>query len=378
MRPGDGFPPNFPSSLKLGLIALLAAAVLPAASGGAASAVQEPRILAVLVGGGQDTDQVLAFLPSRLRVRAGDSVLWRIAGDEVHTATFSDGLQPGPDGFGDPGGVPRELLAFRVPAPPGAGADWMMSPLMQWPTRGPDAPTEAYRGVGLVSSGILSKHPNLPGEPPNDTFPVIFDTPGVYPYLCLVHVSGMMGTVEVVGSDEPVPDQAAIDAQAGAELVGQVRRLAQTRGQSDQARSQPGPAGTTTWHVNAGAGFGAIHLFEFMPRDLTVRSGDTVVWSSTYFHSITFNPTPPPPLWIVPEPQDEGPPLMLLNRLITQPSEPSGVFDPTQYFNSADLGPFSRLGASWSLTFDRPGSFEYFCAIHRDLGMVASITVVPR
>ena len=42
------------------------------------------------------------------------------------------------------------------------------------------------------------------------------------------------------------------------------------------------------------SGDGRAHVNEFFPKDTTIRAGDTVVWGSTYFHSVTFSPTLPP------------------------------------------------------------------------------------
>jgi sugar lactone lactonase YvrE len=54
------------------------------------------------------------------------------------------------------------------------------------------------------------------------------------------------------------------------------------------------------------------------------------------------------------------------------------VYDPAQYFNSGDLGPFSNAGNSWSLKFDSPGTYKYFCVFHRAQGMEGTVTVTER
>lgn len=69
---------------------------------------------------------------------------------------------------------------------------------------------------------------------------------------------------------------------------------------------------------------------------------------------------------------------MIRNPLIISPERPSAVYDPARHFNSGGLGPFTANGTSWALTFERPGTFEYFCGVHREEGMKGSITVVPR
>lgn len=352
------------------------------------AAAPEGRDVTVLVGAGQDTLQVFAFFPQNLRVRQGDTVTWRLNADEIHTVSFVAGTRadPAAGGIQNPIGPGGEFIpGFFVQAPPGAPGEFMLNPQFAFPTRFPGAPVETYSGTGYFNSGILMNQPPAPGAPPNNTFSLTFDTPGVFPFLCLVHPDRMLGTLEVVASSVAnVPDQAAIDAQAQAEIAPLLTLVDVARRQGETLlRSDPGPGGTTIWFVRAGnseifAGDVRGQVFSFLPQDLRVRSGDTVVWGSTYFHSVTFNPTPPHPEAVVPVPQPEGPPLLIFNPLAATPAKPSSVFDPALFFSSADLGPFSPAGFSWALTFERPGTFEYFCIFHRELGMVGTITVAAR
>ena len=229
---------------------------------------------------------------------------------------------------------------------------------------------EKYDGTGFVSSGIMKKRPP-PGATPNLTFAVTFDKPGTYPFLCLVHPDRMRGSVEVVSaSATDVPDQAQIDAQAKAESAPLLALVQKAKEQGSTGRSEPGPKGTTLWFVRAGnsdwfSGDSRSQVFDFLPKAVTIKAGDTVVWASTYFHTITFNPMPPPPEEIVARPQPQGRPQMLLNPKAVTLARPGPVSDPAQYFNSADLGPFSISGSPWALTFDTPGTFSYFCVFHR-------------
>jgi len=51
-----------------------------------------PRELTLLVGSGEDTVSVNAFLPSKVTVRVGDTVIWKLnQPDEPHTTTFLSG-----------------------------------------------------------------------------------------------------------------------------------------------------------------------------------------------------------------------------------------------------------------------------------------------
>lgn len=154
-------------------------------------------------------------------------------------------------------------------------------------------------------------------------------------------------------------------------------RAAQAR-----VRREVGPGDTEVWFVRAGSSQfqvrdSRVQLFEFLPKDLTITAGDTIVWAANAGHTVTFVPAPPPPEHILLDPQPDGPPLRIRNPEVLAPSKPGGVFDPREYFNS---GPIAFVGPSnaWALTFETPGTFEYFCAFHRRLGMEGSITVVGR
>ena len=92
-----------------------------------------------------------------------------------------------------------------------------------------------------------------PGVPPNYDMRLTFSKPGTYEYLCVLHPP-MKATVTVVPANDPdVPTQAEINAQAKKEedvLKTEIDRLVDAGG---SARSELGPAGTTIWHVQAGA-----------------------------------------------------------------------------------------------------------------------------
>src|SRR5688572_30528299 len=88
-------------------------AVVPNAS------AQGARTVTVLVGGGQDTMQALAFFPQNVRIRQGDTVMWRIAGDEIHTASFTKGFDPGPGGISSPLEPPGAMIPGPFAPVPG-------------------------------------------------------------------------------------------------------------------------------------------------------------------------------------------------------------------------------------------------------------------
>ena len=343
----------------------------------AAPVSAEPRELNLLVGAGRDTEAIMAFSPRNLRVRVGDTVTWKIDSDEIHTVTFL------PEGARVP-----EFFSSIPGEEPG---NFMMNPQVAFPTRLPGAGVESYDGAGFFTSGILSEIPQgPPGTPPNDRITLTFAQAGTFNYLCLIHPGNMTGTVEVLAADAPVvaPSQGDIDAQAKQESGTAQARLNLARQQAEglanfMFHSDVAADGNDSWQVKAGAtemvtGDMNTQILEFFPQDITIKSGDTVVWRSDFFHSITFDPAPEPAPSVIPEPQPQGPPLLRQSNAAFRPAKPSPVFDPAQYFNSADLGPFSVSGNSWSLKFDKPGTYKYFCIFHREQGMEGTVTVTER
>jgi plastocyanin len=344
-----------------------------------------PRIVTVLVGGGQDTIILDNFFPRNLRVRAGETVVWKFNGDEnhhFHSVTFSGGPFPGPK-VAVAGGAPGEARPGGwVPVPGGQPGELMRNPVEAWPTRKPGAPVETYDGTTYVNAGFMRTRPRVPGMPASKEFSLIFTKPGIYRYVCTLH-SHMQGTIEVVPADAAdVPSQAEIDKQAKAEADHLLALIDKARGLGKTIRSEPGPHGTTFWFVRAGAFDVSAdirgQLFDFLPKNLSVKAGDTVIWESVDVHAITFNPIPPVPEPFIVKPQPGGPPFLVQNPKVFKPSKPAQVYDPAQYFNSAVLGMVTPVGTSWALTFDKPGVHEYICPLHEPMGMKGTITVVPR
>jgi plastocyanin len=181
-----------------------------------------------------------------------------------------------------------------------------------------------------------------------------------------------------------LPTQDEIDAQAEAETaplleMAEATRIAAT--DPSLVKSEPGVNGSTIWYVPAGM-TGAdprIEIYDFFPKDLTVKVGDTLIWTSTLFHQVVFAPGMPAPEFVILRMQDAGPPLMIVNPIVAFPAKPAGEYDGTQLFSSGLIGvPAGALpgGTTFALSFSKPGTYEYICGTHRPLGMKGTVTVV--
>jgi len=225
------------------------------------------------VGSGRDTEVVIAFLPSMLSVRAGDTVTWKLNADEIHTVSFLSGAP-----------TPR----FERPIPDAGPTDFMLNPQAAFPTRAPGAPAETYSGTGFASSGTMSDVPPAPGAPPNNEFSLIFDTPGTYDFVCIIHPF-QIGTIEVLASNaQDVPSQADIDAQAEAQLAPLLPDRGHPRGRS-QWHYYMARASRNSWpqqfhrsfrilgqgHHNSGRGYGSLDLTHLPHCDIPSRTGRT-------------------------------------------------------------------------------------------------------
>jgi plastocyanin len=354
----------------LAILGLLLAAV------GVAAAQPPPSgpVLAVPVGDGEGTVTINQFFPPRVTVATGTTVTWTVRSDEPHTVTFLAG-QPLPPLFvmdvpGRPPAVNSQLF-FPVPFP------FLAAPM----TAG------TFAGSGLMER--------------NGSWSVTFGQPGTYDYLCALH-PGMTGAVEVVAAGTSgITTQAAVDEYAASHTpTVHGPQLAELFGTRSIPVRTTGPNGTSIHFVRAGTGVHAEHveLLQFMPESISLQQGDTVVWYNDYPqtpHTVTFKaegqdppeflvPTLPDgtPLPPGPPPEMTGPPdASMLPRLELGPVgaeiRPSPNYDGRSLYNSGLLGdPDPTRGGSWALTFDTPGVYQYFCAVHP--GMVGTINVVAR
>jgi plastocyanin len=135
-----------------------------------------------------------------------------------------------------------------------------------------------------------------------------------------------------------------------------------------------GPAtAATTLTISAGAQSPGkdVQLNVFAPGTTTINVGDTITWrlDSTEFHTVTFLAGQPEPEFVTP-----GPTGAFLNPAAVLPAG-GNTYDGSAYTNSGlmMLGGPGTEPPTYSLTFTKPGTYDYVCIIHP--GMEGKVVV---
>jgi len=302
--------------------------------------------------GAQSTDmgkQALAFLANELWVHAGDSITWTFPTPEIHTVTF---LKQDT--------VPQQVRPAR-PGVPGGGCP------------GTTVDDSSFDGSKCVTSPELVN---------GQTYTVHFPTAGNFKLVCLVHPN-MTGAVHVLPLLEVLPfDQAFYDQQAKkeqTELLSDGSGL-QGRGTATAQRTSRDEVSAGIGEIVAnGGGSSTVSVMRFLPGTTVVHVGDTVEWTNldpVTPHTVTFGTEPANPV-----PPSGGVTADSDGALHAELSSPTGnvhsgfiVAAPQDMTGLAQ----TPLGVTrFRVTFTSPGTFDYFCALHDDLGMAARVIVHP-
>jgi plastocyanin len=278
-------------------------------------------------------------------------VTWTFPTAEIHTVTF---LRQNT--------TPQQV---RLPRPgmPGGGC----------PGTTPDG--SSVNGTTCVSSTEL-----VSGQ----TYTVNFPTAGNFKLVCLVHVD-MTGVVHVLNMSETLPhDQAFYDRQARqsrSELLSDAARL-EGRGTAIAERTSRAEvtAGMAEVVSTTGGGVDSSAVMRFLRDKTVVHVGETVEWTNVgpiVPHTVTFGVEPANPM----------PPTPVLVTTDSDGARHATIGSPTDSVHSGFLiaAPQERAGLPQSpqavtrfrVTFTAPGTFNYLCALHDDLGMVGTVVVVP-
>ena len=278
-----------------------------------------------------------------------------------------------------------------------------LAPQGPTPTCGTILEPCVFDGSKPVSSGA----PAGPGAPP---FAVKINAPaGTYLFHCRVHV-WMQATLTVLaaGSTTGVDTPQTVGAAVAAQTTAAVAAGTAAEAASSAAAVKTNANGTKTYTLRAGTSTtdGRVAILEFLPKNINIKKGDTVVWrplDRQEIHTITFpkdtntdmailcegatGDTPAKPTKIPPTgPQDfscpAGTTLELENdggngvTNLTSPKKTSDSGIVAYRTVAAGFGlPASVFRSSWTATFKgaAPGVYHYVCQIHD--GMVATITV---
>ncbi len=323
------------------------------------------RVWRVQVGAVDETEMVeaMGFFPKEITVNVGDTIFFDVQG--FHTVTFLSGEE-------------RPLLIIQDEAagtPAASGPRAIINPKAGFPVGG-----NTYDGTGYVNSGTPD-----PSAPP---FTVTFTAPGSFDYLCLVHPQ-MKAQVVVQEAGAALPmDQAAYD-QLGTDQFEALLEEGRALIQQQSAATPVVGSGGAVHEVSVGVGGDNVEALRFLPDDLTVKVGETVRWTNRSMHephTVTFLGGEEPPEFILVEPQEGGPPTLVVNPMVFFPAG-GDSFDGTGLANSGFLGrenaevyeEFPRT-STYELTFTTPGEYRYYCALHSggpddEHGMIGTITV---
>ena len=285
------------------------------------------RTFAAVVGAEtrDESIQALAFLPNDLTANIGDTITWSFPTHEVHTLTF---LQPG---------QPRPN-PFTAPVTP-------------------DGST--YDGQSFLNSGVL-----LNGA----KYSVKFGAAGDFPFVCLIH-GKMSGTLHVAPAFTAREQD---DDDGGGAFLGAAREQARDllaqglKLQRQELRAVLPDKDAVTigsgFVFTTGAGDQSVMIARFLAGTRSIHVGETIDWTATdpaTPHTVTFGNPPANPAAVV----------NASNGSAVLPTTPPGMT-----VSSGFLGKPSARQV-FNGTFNAPGTYEYYCALHRDLGMVGTIIV---
>jgi plastocyanin len=127
-------------------------------------------------------------------------------------------------------------------------------------------------------------------------------------------------------------------------------------------------AAATDWTVIVGGhpADNSVYANGFYPRELTIHVGDTVTWQFDGFHNVTFLSGATPPQFAI-----KAGDTMYANQKVFFPAG-SNTYAGVGFHNSGT--PQGDKPFSYSLTFTKPGRYEYACTIHD--GMAGVVNVV--
>jgi len=305
--------------------------------------------------GSQSSDmgrQALAFLPNEIWIHVGDRITWTWQTDLIHTLTFLTPGQPFP--------------SFTVGCP------------------GFSANPASFDGSTCVTTP-----PQVKGQ----TFTVRFPKAGNYKFECLVHLT-MTGVIHVLNVSEILPhNQDFYDDQAAAQRKHILTDTDPNMHHGDELGDDDNAHGFSVHvirkHVTAGfgdetatpGGLQQLAIERFIKDAVEIHAGDTVEWGN-------FDPDEPHTITFGVEPADEFDPSSNVfldsdgarHAIINSPSENvhSGFIAAVlQDEPGLPTNPLAGSPTRFRVTFTQPGTYNYRCVLHDNLGMLGKVIVFP-
>jgi len=281
----------------------------------------------------------MAFTPSQIFVKSGDTIVWTVDSQEIHTVTFgappADTDNEGAEGITNPLLNAFEEIEEQFATPAGGSS---------------------FDGVSYYNSGIMTATPQAAGFPQAiQQYALTINAPmGDYTFYCLVHGPIMSQVVHVIPSDQPYPfTQAQYNAQAA-----QQRGHLFAQGWRAYAQTVASVAPHTV-SVGASVDAGQADVMRFLHTNTTIKVNDLVTFTNLTMdpHTVTIG-------------AEQG----ILsygdwNNVRQGDNVSSGLFGAA----------FTGFGLPSSVTFrfTQPGVYHYYCVFHDYMGMVGTITVTP-
>jgi len=317
----------------------------------------------VLVGGNDSAynAELQGFFPQNITIHVDDKVTWKQNTMDIHTVTFTPGMNKTPD--------------LIVPVP-GVNGSLMINPIVAFPA----APAGGmYNGSTYANSAVMG-----PDDTQAKNFSLTFTKAGIYRYICVVHAGeNMTGRVIVENASVSIPTPLMVSAQGQKELDvlhSQAEPL-HAMAIASEPKSEQNSDNTTTYHVNVGFGRGQVHLEAFFPDKINAHPGDTVVWtlskSDMEPHTITFLNGAREPELFLPEIQPQGPPLIIFNPQVLLPQNASKPLALQGVFSSGFIDPTMEGPHSFTLKIgnNTTGTLQFICLLHDNLNMKGELMV---
>ena len=240
---------------------------------------------------------------------------------------------------------------------------------------GPFDGTEAYYNSGFI--GLETEGQNIFELTISDSI-----EPGEYNFFCSVHGSFHSGTMEVVPSDQSIPEPSEVNVQTRQELNDVVEPFRQVYERANEGQFVFGGEAFT-------GNFSGLMderveglLNEFIPGTIEAEVDEPVTWLMFGPHSISFDV---PEYFPIYERMDDG--TIRANEDVYLPAggapaveEPDsfdpivvdgGTWDGSDFWSSGVL--YSDAYVQYTLRFSTPGTYRYACLIHPP--MVGTIVV---